>query len=127
MEKQHFVDVNINFLEDFDFDDNNKLIPSLGNDKSFFIFIFAEWCGHCKTASPEIAKLAANMPENIVMCCIDSSGKKDSEKQLSKRLGSIFKGFRGFPHMCVFKNGELLKNYEGKRKAEAIMEMLNSQ
>ena len=130
MGKNDFLDTGINYLEDFDFNFEEKtLVPSKDNDKLFFIIVYADWCGHCQHATPEFAKLVKMIDQNrVVLCCVDGTGKgtRESEQNLTKRLKDCFSDFRGFPHIAMFKNGKFLKNHEGGRKVEDFMKSIKN-
>jgi protein disulfide-isomerase-like protein len=73
---------------------------------------FAPWCGHCKALAPEYDDAAASLKEHgIKIGAVDA----EKEKELAKKFS-----VSGFPTLKLFHKGELLKDYEGERKADAI-------
>lgn len=118
----------IYYLEASDLDMNNKiLLPGLlpeNKDKIFVVMVKAEWCGHCKTATPKFEEAAKNMENNpnAMYCIADVT----TEPELSDKT-KFFDDFRGFPHFSAFKNGVEIKGAldkaGGKRDVQTFMNM----
>jgi len=88
-----------------------------GEDMTIMIFK-AEWCGHCKTAAPEFAKLLAASP-------IDLSGRKAAVRMLDadqdKDAMAPYKDrVKGFPTILIQKGSELIE-YPGERKSDDVI------
>lgn len=93
-----------------------------GEDMTILIFK-AEWCGHCKTAAPEFAKLLAASP-------IDLSGRKAAVRMLDadqdKDAMAPYKDrVKGFPTILIQKGSELIE-YPGERKSEDVIAFAKS-
>lgn len=83
------------------------------NYKNGFLFVGAEWCVHCRNASPEIKKLSQITGLNIPVFFIDG-GKKENSNLLKKLK------IEGFPTIFIIYNSKLYP-YDGERSAEQIL------
>ncbi len=121
------MDRNIYWLEDFDFNKDGTLLPSLLEpDTVFIVIIKAEWCGHCKTTTPKFIEAANKMKNNekVKFCIADITGERESQKAIKERT-QYLREFRGFPDIRCFKNGKEHRKYKGNRSAESFMELTN--
>ena len=116
------------YLEDSDFAQDGTLIPQKDDaGKIHVVMIFATWCGPCKMAKPEYAKLLKETdPSKVRVACINGSGEKGKnpttpgEQALMSRLSTIVP-FKGFPTICVFgKDGTFKEIHNGPRTSDAI-------
>ncbi|KAL9656022.1 hypothetical protein ABK040_007642 [Willaertia magna] len=78
---------------------------------------YAPWCGHCKQLAPEYAKLADQFLTNEKIAIAKVNGDEASELMQKFEI-------QGFPTLKLFKNGELFRDYDGERSAEAIASWL---
>ena len=89
-----------------------------GEDMTIMIFK-AEWCGHCKTAAPEFAKLLAASPISLsenkkaVVRMLDADHDKEAMAPYKDRV-------KGFPTILIQKGSELIE-YPGERKSDDVI------
>jgi thiol-disulfide isomerase/thioredoxin len=78
----------IYYLEGFDIDMNNKmllasLLPEY-KDKKFVVMVKAEWCGHCKVATPVFENAAKEMENSsdTLYCIADITSDPDIKDKI---------------------------------------------
>ena len=122
---------NVYYLEDSDFDFSNPKEVKLTGfkklnmpNKPVLVLLFATWCGYCKQFKPEFqafADVMKAMGEPIYVATIQADGKQPGQVELSKKLKDIFKDFRGFPDVYLFKNGKISTKFDRDRTKDALM------
>jgi len=87
-----------------------------------FVKFYAPWCGHCKRLAPTWDQLSAAFADNKGV----KIGKVDctSEENKNKDLCNEHK-VNGFPTLLLFKNGEKVDEYNGKRDLEDLKTFVN--
>lgn len=78
---------------------------------------WAEWCGPCHAAAPEVARTATDMAGRAIVLKVDT----DQNKQLAARFN-----VRGIPNFAVFSGGKLVNQQAGVVSHEVMEGWLRS-
>ena len=78
---------------------------------------WADWCGPCKMAAPEVARTATDMAGKAIVAKVDT----ESYPQLAARYN-----VRGIPNFAVFNAGRLVMQQAGLVNHEQMEEWLKS-
>ena len=83
------------------------------------VMYYADWCGHCKRAKPEFAKLGATQTIGGKVVEIQAVNPDTNPEAVEG------KDIRGYPTIHLYSpKGALLQDYQGERTEEGFVEFL---
>jgi len=87
-----------------------------------FVKFFAPWCGHCKRLAPTWEELATKLADKngIKVAKVDCTEGNDRNRELCNG-----QGVTGFPTLNLYKNGELVEEFKGKRTLDDLVAFVN--
>ncbi|ORY49995.1 thioredoxin-domain-containing protein [Rhizoclosmatium globosum] len=90
----------------------------MDTEHAVMVEFFAPWCGHCKNLAPEYKKAADSLKGLAKLVAVDCDA--ESNKPLCGQYQ-----VQGFPTLKVFgKNKKSPQDYQGERKAKAIVDFM---
>jgi len=83
---------------------------------------FAPWCGHCKRLAPTWEELGGKYAEidGVKIGKVDCTEDNNANRELCSA-----QGVTGFPTLNIYKNGEKIEEYNGKRAIEDLEAFIN--
>lgn len=90
------------------------------NEDRLLVMFYAPWCGHCKQMKPDFAEVANLLVKNGVpgkVAAVDCTEHTKTAERFE---------IQGFPTLKYFVRGKFIKNYDGKRTAQAMFEFIRS-
>lgn len=97
--------------------DNTFESEVLQSDKPVVVDFWAEWCGPCKTLSPVIDELAADMKDKVKIVKINIDEAPNAPTKY---------GVRGIPTLMIFKGGEVVDTRVGGAPKSQLSEWINA-
>ena len=92
-----------------------------GAGRTTLVIAKADWCGHCRKAAPEFAKLKQASPlklrngQTVIVEELDADKDKEA-------VGAL--GVKGFPTLMIVKPGGERVEYPGERTYDAVVAFL---
>jgi len=93
----------------------NSVLPK----KDFFLWFYADWCGHCKSMEPEWKKLVKKCGNKYNLARV----KDDQKDNLINNLGQSVQGFPTLGSTANSNSGNF-NTYSGARTADDFMEYI---
>ena len=93
-----------------------EIREKIANKETFFLDMFATWCGPCKVLMGNVEKLektGESLPMEMYKFDVDSNRELTSEM-----------GIRSVPTVKIFKNGEVVKTNSGVLTQQQIIELM---
>lgn len=107
------------YIEIDDITNDGTLKPYVTRGKPVVLMAKANFCGHCRTATPALDELA-EYNDHIIVAAIVADGE-DSEKQASKFISKWYSEFVGYPSYLGFdSNGKFKKAHDGGRDVKSL-------
>jgi len=96
----------------------NKKTEGLENKKEL-VLVHMTGCGHCKTLMPDWESASKENKTGINMRSVEMS-EKDGPDLCKKH------NITGFPTMLLLENGKKIKDYDGERNKNSILQFLQN-
>ena len=93
-----------------------EIREKIANKETFFLDMFATWCGPCKVLMGNMEKLektGESLPMEMYKFDVDSNRELTSEM-----------GIHSVPTVKIFKNGEVVKTNSGVLTQQQIIELM---
>jgi thiol-disulfide isomerase/thioredoxin len=102
------------------FESSPKTLYTDSQNKKVLVMLYTDSCGYCKQLKPEWDKAAEKADDKMVAVnCSDS--ENEDVRALLKKTNTT-----SFPRMFVLENGSIVKDYDGPRKEEDILQFVHS-
>lgn len=94
---------------------------AIKNNELIMVEFYAPWCGHCKSLAPEYEKAATELKDTPLKLA-----KVNADDEKNRPLATKY-GVRGFPTLKFFRGTGEPKDYQGERKADALVAFMKKQ
>ncbi len=101
-------------LEATDADFESSVINA---DKPVLVDFWAVWCGPCKMIEPELEKLAAEKPDDLIIARLNVDENRET---------AIKYGISSIPTLLLFKGGDSVKKLVGAMSKDKILSEISS-
>jgi thiol-disulfide isomerase/thioredoxin len=95
----------------------------------WFVEYFSPYCGHCRAFAPTWEKLVAHsqISDDVQLARVDCSingGERASNPTIRQLIAPTdlcdANGVRGYPQLNLYRDGELVESYKGRRDLELL-------
>ena len=86
-------------------------------DKPVLVDFWAVWCGPCKMIEPELEKLAAEKPDDLIITRLNVDENRET---------AIKYGISSIPTLLLFKGGDSVKKLVGAMSKDKILSEISS-
>ena len=94
----------------------------------FLLFIYADWCGHCKSMKPDMKKFklyAAEKQECNVFVGFIEAGALNKDDKINEILSKYKINPKGFPTIVFGEKGEDPEEFQGNRIFDEFKDILS--
>ena len=98
-------------------DNNLKKFNTEHKKGVWFVWFYAEWCGHCRDMHHDWEELTNNNTHNVNLAKIEHDYVSGVENNPP---------VQGYPTIVLYKNGKVVGIYQGERKQEAFNNYLSN-
>ena len=90
---------------------NKTFDDAIANHRVVLVDFWATWCGPCKQMAPDLAEVARESAEDVLIAKVDV----DKERTLTQRFG-----IKSMPTIITFRDGEIHSTYVGAVPASGL-------